>query len=59
MELPRCAETGKVCFNKKDAQTKRNTLKKRGRERNMRVYQCPHCDYWHLTSVKYEQYYGN
>lgn len=51
MDYPRCSKTGKVCFPKKDAETKRNSLKHEGRERTLRVYQCEYCDYWHLTHV--------
>ena len=48
----RCA-CGKVMFDKKTAQTKRNQLEHQGRER-MRIYQCPESDMWHLT--KYNPY---
>lgn len=40
---------GKVCFDKKTAQTKKNYLEKHNGKR-LRIYQCPLCDYaWHLT----------
>lgn len=43
---------GKVCFDKKSAQTKKNWLTKRGKEKFLRIYQCSQADYWHLTSTK-------
>ena len=39
---------GKVCFDKKTAQTKKNFLEKLARER-LRVYSCPSCNCFHLT----------
>jgi len=56
LRLPRCEETKKVCFNKKEAQTKRNKLSKRGRSATLRVYQCEYCNYWHLTGSAPEWY---
>lgn len=44
---------GKVGFDKKSALTKANHLKKRGRERFLRVYPCHMSDYWHLTKRAY------
>lgn len=46
-------ECGKVCFDKKGAQTKANWLKRRGNQKYLRVYQCEVSDYWHLTSAKH------
>lgn len=43
-------ECGKVCFDKKSAQTKRNSLIRRGNARDLRIYQCDRSNYWHLTS---------
>ncbi len=43
----RC-ECGKICFDKKTAQTKANSLKKHGKGQ-MRIYQCDQSDWWHLT----------
>lgn len=40
---------GKISFDKKGAQTKRNQLLKWGNQRNLRIYQCPESDTWHLT----------
>ena len=53
-DIPRrrdkCA-CGKICFDKKDAATKRNYLSKIGNARNLRIYQCPMSSTWHLSSV--------
>lgn len=43
---------GKVCFDKRSAQTKKNWLVKKGREKFLRIYQCDQSNYWHLTSTK-------
>ncbi len=40
---------GKVSFDKKTAQTKRNYLQDRGEEKVLRIYQCPSSGWWHLT----------
>lgn len=40
---------GKVKFDKKSAQTKRNWLMKKGREDLLRIYHCEFCNAWHLT----------
>lgn len=48
---------GKVCFDKKGAQTKRNALIRKGNEKNLRIYPCPICNAWHLTKVVNEKYY--
>ncbi len=40
---------GKVCFDKKTAITKKNWLENKGREKKLRVYQCPKSNTWHLT----------
>lgn len=42
-------ECGKVQFDKKTAQTKKNYLLKIGTERYLRIYNCPICNAWHLT----------
>lgn len=49
-----CLKCGKIAFTKKDAQTKKNYLLKRGAEKYLRIYQCG--DYWHLTSQKPDKY---
>lgn len=50
---PKCV-CGKIGFDKKTAQSKRNYLEKgkgkyKGRE--LRIYKCPESDLWHLTST--------
>lgn len=47
--LKPCPDGGKICYDKKDAQQKRNWVERRGRGKDMRIYQCPSCGYWHLT----------
>ena len=47
----RCA-CGKVCFDKKTAQTKKNFLENSGGEK-LRIYQCDMSDWYHLTRLKY------
>jgi hypothetical protein len=44
----KCRYCGKVCFRKKDAQTKRNSMLKSGVKDYLRIYQC-HGN-WHLTT---------
>lgn len=41
---------GKISFDKKGAQSKRNQLLKLGKESYLRIYQCAYSDTWHLTS---------
>jgi hypothetical protein len=45
-----CSTSGKVMFDKRGAQTKMNYLLKIGTERNLRIYPCPNCGGWHLSS---------
>lgn len=47
---PTCV-CGKVSFDKKGAQTKRNALLKRGTEDDLRIYSCPKSNMWHLTKL--------
>ena len=50
MKLPiEYCTTGKVKFDKRGAQTARN---KRFEEAHikLRIYHCPECNWWHLTS---------
>lgn len=54
-----CQQTGKVCMNRRDAQGLLNRLRRRQNRRPCtnkipsRVYQCPHCNRFHLTSKKH------
>ena len=51
---------GKICFDKKGAQTKKNWLERRGNEKLLRIYPCSDCNgAWHLTKrLNYNQKYG-
>ena len=49
MEAERCQISGKVCFSKRDAQTKANFYRSRGNEDYMRAYHCEVCNAWHIT----------
>jgi hypothetical protein len=44
----RC-KCGKVAFDKKTAQTKKNFLLRLGNEKDLRIYQCPVSNNWHIT----------
>lgn len=44
----RC-KCGKVCLDKKTAQTKKNYLHGKGNDKAFRIYQCPVSNWWHLT----------
>lgn len=44
-----CEVTGKVKFDKKGAQTSANARWAWDRV-ELRIYPCPHCNGWHLTS---------
>lgn len=50
---PLCITTKKVCYSKKDAETMRN-YRTEGKSTNhaeyLRIYPCPYCKAWHLTS---------
>jgi len=48
--------SGKKVYTKKEAQTVLNFLQGRGNGKNLRIYQCPYCDFWHLT---HKQKYGS
>ncbi len=46
---PRCS--GKVCYSKRDAQARRNVKLRHKRDaKTLRIYNCPDCGQWHLTS---------
>ena len=40
---------GKKCYDKKTAQTAKN-LRFKESHIKLRIYQCPECNQWHLTS---------
>ena len=44
-----CPNSGKVCYDKRGAQTAKNARFKQSHAK-LRIYDCPHCGYWHLTS---------
>lgn len=46
-----CPIANKVCFDKKTAMTKRNSLLRMGREKFLRVYQCG--DHFHITKDRW------
>ena len=47
IELGYCM--GKKKYHKRDAETARNFRIQDGEE-FLRIYQCPYCNFWHLTS---------
>lgn len=46
-----CPESGKVMYDKKGAATAANARRHESHER-LRIYPCPACRTWHLTSVR-------
>ncbi len=50
MERKPIGYCGKVCFDKRTAQTKKNYLERMGRARHLRIYSCQQCDAWHLSN---------
>jgi rubrerythrin len=51
----------RMCFEKKDYKTEQqaNKIKKHAeakRDVKLRVYQCPICGFWHLTSKSEDEY---
>ena len=55
-ERNKICKCGKVCFDKKSAQSKRNSLIRMGKERYLRIYQCDISDCWHLTKKEKTEY---
>ncbi|MBQ5998052.1 MAG: hypothetical protein IJL70_01105 [Treponema sp.] len=46
-----CEKSGKFCLSKREAQEKVNRINRgKCRKKANRVYQCPYCNYWHITS---------
>ena len=45
----KCAASGKSMLSKRDAVTAKNYREDRGSE-PLRIYPCPDCGHWHLTS---------
>lgn len=45
-----CPLSGKVMFDKKGAQTAANERLRKDHE-ELRIYPCPTCNHWHLTST--------
>lgn len=43
-------KTGKTIYDKKSAQTLKNLTEKLHNIK-MKIYECPECNHWHLTSV--------
>jgi hypothetical protein len=43
---------GKVCFDKKTAETKANFLHKLGKVKKLTIYPCKESGKWHLTKGK-------
>jgi len=46
---------GKRAYTKKDAQSMLNLRRSRlrGSRRELRMYHCPRCNFWHLTDKEY------
>lgn len=44
-----CQGNGKVRFSKREAETARNRRMEEDHA-ELRIYQCPYCNDWHLTS---------
>jgi len=44
----KCRETGKICFDKRGAQSSRNSRYNEDHV-ELRIYNCPHCNFWHVT----------
>lgn len=53
-----CPETGKPCYDKKTAVTAKNQRWDEDHIK-LRIYPCPHCRAWHLTSKPFiKKHYG-
>ena len=53
---PLCAESGKICYSRKEAGIKLNDAKRfhgsRTKQLPKRMYWCEHCGFYHLTHYK-------
>lgn len=49
-----CWKSNKVIFDKKGARTAANERLRREHEA-LRIYPCPYCKHWHLTSLRPER----
>ena len=49
MEPKTCG--GKRIYRKIEAESARNHLLDTGQADMLRIYQCPYCNFWHLTST--------
>jgi len=50
-----CLNGGKKRYaSRAKAQEMRNQLDRKRRAKNLKVYQCPHCHDWHLTSHNFK-----
>ncbi len=52
--LPKCPESGKTCFSKKEAETSKNWMNRNGKRKYevKRIYHCEYCNCWHITHVQ-------
>lgn len=46
--MNRCLLSNKIIYTKRDAEASRNLAHRHGKF--FRIYQCPDCDFWHLTT---------
>jgi hypothetical protein len=51
-QLPRCQDTGKVCYPSKKIASEVTRRVQKKRNTFLRVYFCDHCKHHHLTSKK-------
>lgn len=53
LERKETCKCGKVSFDKRGAQSRKNELIHMGKERYLRIYQCDLSDSWHLTKTEF------
>lgn len=56
LKIKNCGPNGKTCYGKKIGETIVNRTKDR-RGKELRLYQCSLCNYWHLTHQIYGKSY--